>query len=74
VSGNAGITRDNSAITNLIRFVVLWDKARVYLFAKGLIDGLVHQAAMVALKGESYRLRERGPGNASRPKAAPVHT
>jgi DNA replication protein DnaC len=32
------------------------------MVAAALIDRLVHHATMIALKGKSYRLRERGTG------------
>ena len=32
------------------------------MVAAALIDRLVHHATMIALKGKSYRLRERGLG------------
>lgn len=32
------------------------------MVAAALIDRLVHHATMIALKGKSYRLKERGPG------------
>jgi DNA replication protein DnaC len=32
------------------------------MVAAALIDRLVHHATMIALKGKSYRLRERGSG------------
>ena len=32
------------------------------MVAAALIDRLVHHAAMIGLKGKSYRLRERGAG------------
>jgi DNA replication protein DnaC len=34
------------------------------MVAAALIDRLVHHATMIALKGKSYRLKERGPGSA----------
>src|SRR5205823_4695839 len=37
------------------------------MVAAALIDRLVHHATMIALKGKSYRLRERGLGVAPRP-------
>jgi DNA replication protein DnaC len=42
------------------------------MVAAALIDRLVHHATMVALKGKSYRLRERGTGVVPAPQAAPL--
>jgi DNA replication protein DnaC len=39
------------------------------MVAAALIDRLVHHATMVALKGKSYRLRERGTDTT--PRATP---
>jgi DNA replication protein DnaC len=38
------------------------------MVAAALIDRLVHHATMVALKGKSYRLRERGADTVPRAK------
>jgi hypothetical protein len=40
------------------------------MVAAALIDRLVHHATMIALKGKSYRLKERGAGIA--PAAQPT--
>src|ERR1700742_5383839 len=44
------------------------------MVAAALIDRLVHHATMVALKGKSYRLRERGTATTSAARPAPVQT
>jgi DNA replication protein DnaC len=42
------------------------------MVAAALIDRLVHHATMIALKGKSYRLRERGTGIAPAAHAPPL--
>ena len=44
------------------------------MVAAALIDRLVHHATMVALKGKSYRLRERAAANSQKPRQRPRPT
>ena len=44
------------------------------MVAAALIDRLVHHATMIALKGKSYRLRERGLEVAPAPRLRPSAT
>ena len=44
------------------------------MVAAALIDRLVHHATMIALKGKSYRLRERGLGVAPAAQAPPLRS
>ena len=42
------------------------------MVAAALIDRLVHHATMIALKGKSYRLRERAAADKPRQRAQPT--
>ena len=46
------------------------------MVAAALIDRLVHHATMIALKGKSYRLRERAAASSDKPRrrARPTST
>jgi hypothetical protein len=61
------------ALTDAAPFKRLLDLNPMLGTTAGLIDRLVHHAAMITLKGKSYRLRQRGLDVTPAAHTRPLH-